>query len=690
MAFKPMMKSFFSTKLALNAFILSAAYVYICLFIVSILAYGLLIPWLHLYIDDWIWYWTWEKFGHEGLVRYFSTNRPVWGAIFQVTLPFLTRSILGSQIFSLLVRWLSSLTFWWLVKLIWPKHSHIAFYGALLFLVYPGFVLQPIALTYGHIFLIYIAFLLSFCFSLYAQNHTERFWIYTTVAVLLSLVNLLTVEFFFTLELSRPFVFFVAHTENEPDVRKRLYRVLRAWLPYLIIFLIAAGWRIFFFKYQTYNHPITFLTQLQTQPIHAVVQLCLTMAGDLFSTTIGIWFPVVERLAGLNLRLINGIAAVLIGVAAAVAVAVRVFILPGFDANQSNSSTESRRWLWQVAGLGLILLLAAGWPFWLTGLDVQPVQFNSRLTIPFIFGAALLTIALLEILPSYWLRSGVFALLIAASCGYQFQVANDFRLDWQINQKLMWQIAWRIPAMKEGTTLLITDFPTTYYNTAALSTELNAIYPSQTNRADLAYYMLYSREMERDLPGGLAAGKSISGSNVTANFKGSTGQVLAIQYDAGRCLRLLDPAFDSMDATLPEYLRKAAQISNLKWVEVNQPGAVPPKNLFGEEPARQWCYFFEKAELARQRGDWNAAARLGDEAQLAGMLPKDEIEKLVFIEAYAHVGKWDQAAEMARGFNNKEKIPMLCKTIQQIMNDLPTSAEKIKARDALFQTGRCK
>lgn len=684
-----MAKPFSMAKDALRAFPCSPAFVPLCLLVVSILAYGLLIPWLHLYIDDWIWFWTWEKFGRAGLVRYFSTNRPVWGAIYQITLPLLTQSIIGSHLFALLARWLCSLVFWWLLKMLWPNRLLTAFSGALFFLIYPGFVLQSIALTYGHIFLIYSAFILSLCFSLLAQQQPKRFWVFTAGAALLSLLNLLTVEFFFTLELSRLLVLLIGQDQKQVWPH-RFRRVLIAWLPYVAILVMVTIWRIFFFRYQTYNHAITFFPEFKMNPGATILHLVQTILQDVFASTIGSWLPAVGRLMGMNFYLGNSLATLLVCAVAAGGVALSLFLFLRSGSAQEPMPASSRRWLWQVGGLGLGCLLAAGWPFWLTGLDVRPEQFNSRLTIPFILGATLVGCVLLELLPKMWLRCGVIAVLVALSCGYHFQIANDFRLDWQNNRQLMWQIAWRIPALKPGTTLLITDFPTTYYNTAALSTELNAIYPNPGEPNELAYYILYSREMERDLPGGLAPGQPVRGSNVTARFEGSTDQLLALQYDGGRCLRLLDPVFDPADETLPEHLRKAARISNLDWVLLNQPAAVPPQRWFGSEPAKQWCYYFEKADLARQEGDWVMAAKLGEEAWRANLQPKDELEKLVFIEAFARVGQWDHAVKITRGFQNNEKLPMLCKTWQRIIADSISPAAQKKAEEALSQTGRCK
>lgn len=68
---------------------------------------------------------------------------------------------------------------------------------------------------------------------------------------------------------------------------------------------------------------------------------------------------------------------------------------------------------------------------------------------------------------------------------------------------------------------------------------------------------------------------------------------------------------------------------------------VPPDIPFGSEPAHDWCYYYQKASLARQIGDWNEVVRLGEEASTLELSPVDEIEWMPFLEGYAMQGKTD-------------------------------------------------
>ena len=57
----------------------------VVLLLVAILAYGLLIPQLGFYWDDLPISWIAYELGSEALTKYFSTNRPVWGLLYQIT-----------------------------------------------------------------------------------------------------------------------------------------------------------------------------------------------------------------------------------------------------------------------------------------------------------------------------------------------------------------------------------------------------------------------------------------------------------------------------------------------------------------------------------------------------------------------------------------------------------------------------
>jgi hypothetical protein len=74
------------------------------LLVVAVLAYGLLIPQLGFYWDDLPMSWIRYELGPEAMTRYFSTNRPVWGLLYQITTRLLPQVPAYWQIFALLWR----------------------------------------------------------------------------------------------------------------------------------------------------------------------------------------------------------------------------------------------------------------------------------------------------------------------------------------------------------------------------------------------------------------------------------------------------------------------------------------------------------------------------------------------------------------------------------------------------------
>ena len=70
----------------------------------AILAYGLLIPQLGFYWDDLPMSWIRYQLGFEAMTKYFSTNRPIWALLYQVTTRILPYLPIYWQIFALLWR----------------------------------------------------------------------------------------------------------------------------------------------------------------------------------------------------------------------------------------------------------------------------------------------------------------------------------------------------------------------------------------------------------------------------------------------------------------------------------------------------------------------------------------------------------------------------------------------------------
>jgi hypothetical protein len=97
---------------------------------------------------------------------------------------------------------------------------------------------------------------------------------------------------------------------------------------------------------------------------------------------------------------------------------------------------------------------------------------------------------------------------------------------------------------------------------------------------------------------------------------------------------------------------------------------VPPYSIFGNEPEHDWCFYYQKADLARQRGDWQEVVRLGEEAEKLGLHPNDQIELMPFLQAHAFLG--DQ--KRVRGYSTRINTQLFYK--DQACDHLNSMAEQ--------------
>jgi hypothetical protein len=116
--------------------------------------------------------------------------------------------------------------------------------------------------------------------------------------------------------------------------------------------------------------------------------------------------------------------------------------------------------------------------------------------------------------------------------------------------------------------------------------------------------------------------------------------LLVDQPTAGSCINVIDGGAVELSDRTRDRMVRIAPYSQIGRIIPEGEGHTPPAALFGPEPAHGWCYFYQKASLARQRGDWAEVARLGDEAMKADPRPAEWVEWMPFLQAYAYLGRY--------------------------------------------------
>lgn len=624
--------------------------------------------------DDWGLIWMASLPDKKVLLDYFALARPLWGYFYLVSASLIGTDPLAWQIFALTFRWLAALTLWLALKQVWPNHPRFAFWTSLLALLYPGFSQHSIAIAYGH-YSMMAAFLFgSLALSIHALRNGRGKILAMVFALILSALQMFSTEYFFGLELLRPILFWLVVSETEADTRKRFQRTVWEYLPYGLLLVAFVVWRVFFFESQLYEGAAQSTLTLASLPKQVM--------GALWNSTFLAWngvlhFPSVD-VFGERLTLAYWLA--LFAVFAIFVFFSRTPKSPDFGVQADVSPT--RQWLF----IGLLAMLAAGIPFYVAGLPVQLKFPDDRFTQPFAFGVSMFLAALLEASPRAPWKIYLTGLLVTLAVGLQIQNAFFFREDWQAQKSYFWQLTWRVPALQSGTAILSERSPFAFTDDDALTAPTNWVY--MPHLAGEIEYQQVSIATRLDFNAEtMKFGKPIEGKLMKGDFLVNPERLLVVTFSPTSCLRVLDPRYDAdlpvaprsrpmanslIDAGLPFLKREEAAA-----LEMSQPGLVvrtpdapsrPMDAIFGAEPSHQWCYYFQKADLARSFDDWSEVARLGDEAFGVPLQPNNLAEYLPFIEAYARTGRLVDAKKLTMDVASQMSIlkPSLCALWQRV------------------------
>jgi hypothetical protein len=323
----------------------------------------------------------------------------------------------------------------------------------------------------------------------------------------------------------------------------------------------------------------------------------------------------------------------------------------------------------------LTAIIAAGVPFWIAKLPIGEHYAFSRWTIPFMLGASIL-IARLILLGNKSLSAVLLAsFMIALGVGNQTLVANSFRHDWNKQMNYIWQFKWRIPSLQENTTVLSNMLAFDYENSDEISMALNLQYPSVEDlRIPLFQFYLPERVGTALLPT-IEPGLSLIGRRYYGIFQGNSSQSIIVDFQYPSCFKVLDPEIDIYNPNIDSLSKDALFLSNTALIlnngkQINQKQV---KNIFGKAPQLDWCYYFEKADLARQFNDWNELRELSTEVIDRELFPRDNREWFPFIEGYAHINDWDNAVALSRSIYNQS--PQFTQMLQALWNRIGRQAE---------------
>jgi len=633
------------------------------IFVLTILCYGLLIPFLGFYWDDLPYLYQLSAYGPSGFPEYVASDRPFSAWIFMLTTWLFRFEPLGYHLLALALRFGASVLFYAILKKLWPDNSVFPLFSTAIFTIYPGFLQQPIALIYNHHLSVLCLFLGSiYLMLIYASSREKHHYLY--ILSLLTAFHMFSIENFALLELIRPVLHWIIMENRSMEKEIRLRQVLRIWFPYLVIFLGFIVWRVFIFKFPTYEPG--FLQSLVEDPFGALSVLAARIPRDFFTATEGAWvdsitFPTISSFGTaatfLFWVLLSG-----------------TFLISGlffiFSATQVESKIKSYSSKF-VTGLFLFLLGSA--LIWVLDLPLRIEFAWDRMTIGLIPGVAIL-IGLTGSLihqKSKWLGGLIISSLIALAVGSHFVNGMNYKRDWENLQDLFQQLTWRIPALEDGTALLTSEPGIVHYSDNSLTSPLNLTYANDIHSKSLEHFFFYT-----DVRVGLALPELskdilISQGYRSFLFSGNTSKMVAIRFEPPACMKVMDRHYSNSitNLNLTDIQTRELRLTDLQMI-LPSPQHQPPVFIVEDIDEESWCYYFQKADLARQLGKYDQVATLGDLAVENGLRPREASEWLPFLEGYAWLGKWDRVDLVLKEITqlNPDYQNGVCYTMRRIRN----------------------
>jgi hypothetical protein len=248
-----------------------------------------------------------------------------------------------------------------------------------------------------------------------------------------------------------------------------------------------------------------------------------------------------------------------------------------------------------------------------------------------------------------------------------------------IMRNFWWQVAWRVPQFEKNTTLVA--------NIPGVATEEDYFvwgpasliyYPERQNPAAIQPG-LFAAILNQDTVAKIQARERQEYDNRKniITYKNYRNFVLLDQPASGACVHVINGAAPEYSNADTDSIRAIGSFSETEHILTDETPHAPPEIVFGPEPSHGWCYYYQKADLARQRGDWHEVVRISEQASEASLTPADPIEWMPFLQAYAQTGNVNGLTELAPLIRSDPYLALQACNMVDSLVELSTEASEI-------------
>jgi hypothetical protein len=506
----------------------------------------------------------------------------------------------------------------------------------------------------------------------------------TIFAVFLEALHLFTSEYFVGMVMVRPFILYWILRAPELNFRQQLTRVFAHWIPYLAAFGAYIIWRMFLYVPPPIGDRNTpeVLFALFKQPLPTLWYLVRTALQDSIIITFTSWYRTLVP----ELFAFSSIFSWFV-----LFITLLTFAITFIFLKQLQPGEENESWFAQPLTLGLLLLLLGMLPIWVIGQDIvtHKNQFaGTRFGIGSTLGAALIVAVLIDHFVNVQRKVAVIAVCVALAVSMHLTNEKDFAYSWEKQERLARELTWRAPQVKPGTAIVTDEEILGYMGSYSVSFSIITSYqPGDIQSPPYWYFpFYYTNPNVRDY----LAGIPLEESKLTMEFNGSSNQMILLAFnpELKRCLWILQPRDTNLRLVSDDMsqLSAGSDISLIGQGEVSLPEAI-----YGKQDTQTWCYYFEKADLARQYDQWGEIARLWKESQSIGEQADNGFEYIPFIEGFGHLEDWEYVKTQTK-FANKITAglePSLCSALGRLSANAPASPQRDETIQNLKDDLKC-
>ena len=632
---------------------------------ISLIAHGLFIPRMGFYGDDWSLLWLSYKAGSTAL--FFPANRFLLPNIYSFFTHFLNPVTWEWHALLFIIRFLSVINLWVLLKTLWPNKRQIWVWVSLLFALYPGSLITYQPVTYWVVYLQFCFLFASFWLMLVAVNKNSKRWIYIVLSVFFAILNLVLSEYLYFLELLRIPVLITYFVYRKFDIKETFKKILRISIPFIIAFLALSINRLINNENASSYYKVG-LGNYFSDPFHTIQFFINKMAVDGIKSGLLTW---IKPLSDTKLLEYSGSRSLLLFSLFACCVSLIIFLFFTIAVNEDEEKNISLNAIF----LGVTGLTFAGAPFWIANLPIDIGIANySRFSIPAAFGSAFLIYGIVTLLLKKRLISNILLSIFCCSAVMMHLLSgNYFRNVWVLQNRFFWELAWRIPAVDPGTTFFSNELPLPTVGENSISAVINWIYMKNSFPIDhIDYYSYDTKErffdefpQEKDLP--------FERSHIIGVFSGNSSNLITFWYQPPACLHIINENWDKYNPDIPIYLREIAENYPNKFIQSqgNSEKDLKKSPIFLDEPPNNFCYLYQKAGLAVENKNWREVINLWNTTLSKNLKPNHALERLPFIQGLAHMNQYEDS--FALGLEvmdiSKSYEPLLCEFWKELSQD---------------------